>query len=140
VAAYRGVESKELGIRQDRLRDLAFSPGLRHIVPSERVLLPVQQQVPEASGIAVDRVVGRGSVRRQLGRVRPPGRPPDVLLFVFHGSRREAEVRKVLAHPGMAVAMTTEERATKDLLGPIWLRLVGRRVSLLDAAPAAEAA
>jgi hypothetical protein len=64
-----------------------------------------------------------------------------VLLFVFHSSRREAEVRKVLAHPGMAVAMTTEERATKDLLGPIWLRLIGeRRVSLLDVAPAAEAA
>jgi hypothetical protein len=80
--------------------------------------------------------------RKLVGYRRVAGFPdaPDVLLFVFHSSRREAEARKVLSDPGMPVATTIEERAIQDPLGPIWLRLTGeRRVSLLDLAPAGEA-
>jgi hypothetical protein len=36
---------------------------------------------------------------------------------------------------------TTTEGATEDMLGPMWLRLIGeRRVSVLDLAPAGEPA
>ncbi len=81
--------------------------------------------------------------RKLVGYRRVAGFPdaPDVLRFVFHSSRREAEERKALFDPGMPVVTTTEEMASDNPLGPIWFGLRGeRRVTLLDVALAGDAA
>jgi hypothetical protein len=183
VAAYRGVEEKELGIRQDRLRGLAYSPRLPHLVQVNGFFSRLGYECrrraesrltewwgearcaanwggfvrPDGLGavsaqkrtlrffLEVDRGTENSSrlERKLVGYRRVAGFPdaPDVLLFVFHSGRREAEARKVLSDPGMPVATTTEVMATDDPLGPIWLRLRGeRRVTLLDLALAGEAA
>jgi hypothetical protein len=58
---------------------------------------------------------------------------PDVVLFCFPSSAREASARAVLGGTPMRVATATIDRHMDDPLGPNWLLLGGdRRLNLAD--------
>lgn len=59
---------------------------------------------------------------------------PNWVLFSFAAPRREAEARRVLAHPSVPVATTARtDRTAAD--GPVWLPVAGtRRLRLVDLA------
>lgn len=58
---------------------------------------------------------------------------PDLALFCFPDSRREALARKAFYDPGMTVATATWDRYSQDPLGAVWLAIgEERRRCLLD--------
>jgi hypothetical protein len=56
---------------------------------------------------------------------------PDLALFCFPDTRREALARRAFYDPGMTVATATWDRYGEDPLGPVWLRFGEERRRLL---------
>jgi hypothetical protein len=81
-------------------------------------------------------------LEEKLARYARVARFPDApaaVLFLFPSEGREAEARRVLTNPGMAVLTGTRGLAGHDPLGPFWLPIGGdRRLRISDVRPEAK--
>jgi hypothetical protein len=105
VAAYRGVEVKELGVRQDRLRGLAYSPRLQHLVQVNGFFSRLgyeckrgRSQLTEWWGEARCAANWSGFVRPDgLGAIGAPERTLRFFLEVDRGTENSSRLERKLA-------------------------------------------